>query len=61
MADSGDWSDNERGNVSSQGKSAKKKGGPPTWLRVLSPISNLASLRKGGKVRSKNTRMKARA
>jgi hypothetical protein len=39
---------------------SKSGGGPPTWLRVLSPISNLASLRKGGKVRSKKSRMKGR-
>lgn len=38
----------------------KKSSGPPMWLRVVSPISNLASLRKGGKVRSKK-RMKARS
>jgi hypothetical protein len=60
MADSSDWSDNDREKSSGQGSSSKKKGGPPTWLRVLSPISNVASLRKGGKVRSKN-RMKARS
>lgn len=38
----------------------KKGGGVPTWLRILSPITNLASLRKGGKVRSKS-RTKARS
>lgn len=60
MADSGNWSDNDR-MKSPQGKQGKKSGGGvPTWLRVLSPITNLASLRKGGKVRSKR-KMKARS
>lgn len=36
-----------------------KNDGPPTWLRIMSPISNLASLRKGGKVR-KTKRSSAR-
>jgi hypothetical protein len=39
----------------------KKSGGPPKWLSVVSPISNLARLKKGGKVRSKKKRMKARS
>jgi hypothetical protein len=37
----------------------KKKhggGGPPTWLRVLSPISNLAAMGRGGKVRKTGKR-----
>lgn len=38
----------------------KKSSGPPTWERVLFPISNLASLRKGGKVRSKSRKSKSR-
>ena len=58
---SSDWSDEDRENAPSRsGSSKKKSGGPPTWLRVLSPISNVASLRKGGKVRPKK-REKARA
>ena len=59
MADN-DWSDNDRESSSGKGKPARKKGGVPTWLRVLSPITNLASLRKGGKIRSKK-RMKERS
>lgn len=35
-----------------------KRGGPPTWLRVISPISNLASLRKGGKLPEKRKKGK---
>jgi hypothetical protein len=31
--------------------SPDKKSGPPTWLRVMSPISNVASMKRGGKVR----------
>jgi hypothetical protein len=38
----------------------KSGGGVPTWARVLFPISNLASLRKGGKVRSKSRKSKSR-
>ena len=47
---SGDW------------KADKKKSGPPTWERILFPISNLASLKRGGKVKStkrKSTKRKA--
>ena len=38
----------------------RDSGSGPTWLHILSPISNLAKLRKGGKVRSKKKRTKAR-
>lgn len=59
MADSRDWSDEDR--PPTRGKPSGKKSGVPTWLRVVSPISNLSSLRKGGKVKRKSKRMKARA
>ena len=38
----------------------KKRSGGSTLLHILSPISNLDRLKKGGKVRAKK-RMKARA
>ena len=44
--------DKKSGNWSADKKSG---GGMPTWARVLFPITNLASLRKGGKVRSKKS------
>ena len=60
MSDSygSDWSDSGK---ASQGRSgsSKKKSGPPTWLRVLSPISNLASLKRGGKVKKRGKTRKA--
>jgi len=57
---SSDWSDEDREKSPSRsGSSKKKSGGPPTWLRVLSPISNV--MRKGGKVRAKKSRTKARS
>ena len=60
MADQG--TDNSDSSTSStpSSTSKRKKGGVPTWLRVLSPITNLASLRKGGKVRKKKDRGKSR-
>jgi hypothetical protein len=59
MADSygSDWSDS--GKASTRSGSSKKKSGPPTWLRVLSPISNLASLKRGGKVKKRGKTRKA--
>jgi hypothetical protein len=59
MANSGDWSDEGREGSPSKGKSSKKKSGPPALLRILSPISN--AFKKGGKIRSKKKREKARS
>ena len=52
MTDSygGDWSDSGKRSAK---KPDRKKGGPSDILRIMMPISNLASLRKGGKVKSK--------
>jgi hypothetical protein len=38
----------------------KKKSGPSTLERIMFPISNLASLKRGGKVRKKKGRAKSR-
>jgi hypothetical protein len=54
-----DWSERDKPKER-RGKQKKSSSGPSDLLRVMSPISNLASLRKGGKVRSKS-RMKARS
>jgi len=35
----------------------KKSSGPPTWLRILSPISNLAAMKRGGKVQKTGKRV----
>ena len=52
-----DWSDRNR----PKGPPNKKQSqGPSDLIRIMYPISNLASLRKGGKVRSKK-RMKERS
>jgi hypothetical protein len=34
----------------------EKSGGVPMWLRILSPVSNLAEMRTGGKVRKTGVR-----
>ena len=44
-----DWSDRDAPKTRSS--SSSKKGGPSDLIRIFYPISNLASLRKGGKVR----------
>lgn len=49
MADE-DWSDSGRDNLKKKDKS-RKSGGIDSLMRVMYPISNLASLRTGGKVR----------
>lgn len=60
MADtsSDNWSDRDKPKAP-QGKS-KKSGGPDDLMRIMFPISNLASLKRGGKVQKKTKRMKAR-
>jgi len=60
MADSdSNWSDRDKPKDRGKGKS----GGPPTWLRVLSPLVGALSsggMRKGGKVRKPKARARGR-
>jgi hypothetical protein len=48
MADEDDWSERD---TNKRKPSGSKRSGPSDLLRIMSPISNLASLRKGGKTR----------
>jgi hypothetical protein len=52
-----DWSDS--GRPTFKKKNSSRNSGPSDLIRVMYPISNVASLRKGGKVR-KNKRKKMR-
>ena len=53
--DRDDWSNRDKPN---KPQSKQKKGGPSDLIRVMFPISNLASLRSGGKVRPKKSARK---
>lgn len=46
-----DWSDSGRPNIKKKDDSRKK--GPSDLIRIMYPISNLASMRRGGKVKKK--------
>jgi hypothetical protein len=37
-------------------EASKHSDGPPTWERVLFPISNLAAMKRGGKIRKTGVR-----
>ena len=47
----GDWSDSGRPQFK---KKDDRKKGPSDLMRIMYPISNLAAMRKGGKVRKKS-------